>query len=126
MKDDPAEEGVQKKFDDKKNDQPWTDGERSFIVNHVLTHVLANAGYGNIFSEVSELLIKEGYPARGRQAYQDQWRRKISKDLLSIYGSQDPATPRTPTKASGSGKAGGSPSKRKRKEEKDIKKDEQP
>lgn len=68
MNNKPTEGVVPKKADEKKIDQPWTDRERSFIVTHVLTHVLANAGYANIFGELSEILVKEGYPARGTKA----------------------------------------------------------
>lgn len=68
MKNEPTAEVMPKKADEKKVDQPWTDHERSFIVTHVLTHVLANAGYANIFGELSEILVKEGYPARGTKA----------------------------------------------------------
>lgn len=52
----------------KKADEPWTDKERSLIVNHVLTHVLANAGFGNIFGELAEILVKEGCPGRNPSA----------------------------------------------------------
>ncbi|SJX63597.1 uncharacterized protein SRS1_17281 [Sporisorium reilianum f. sp. reilianum] len=107
-----------KKADDKKAEQPWSDKERSLIVNHVLTHVLATVGYGNVFSELPDVLAKEGCPNRPTRAYQDQWRRKICKDLLSTYGGKGATSPASPGKAAaGPSKAAGSPSKRMRKDE---------
>lgn len=47
---------------------PWTDKERNIIVNHVMTHVLATVGYGNIFGELPDILAKEGCPIRNTQA----------------------------------------------------------
>lgn len=129
---------------EKKTDEPWTDKERNVIVNHVLNHVLKTVGYGTVFSELSEVLVKAGFAARGRQAvstvhvddrkllpsacyvltfihcdflqYQDQWRRKICKDLMAIYGGVPQTSPATPTKATATSrvKPEGSPSKRKR------------
>lgn len=57
-------------------------------------------------------------PAR---QYRDQWNRKIAKDLLAIYGNKDPAAPKTPTKASSAAKAPASSTKRKRKDETEMK-----
>ncbi|GAC99211.1 hypothetical protein PHSY_006811 [Pseudozyma hubeiensis SY62] len=106
----------EKKSIEKKTDEPWTDKERNVILNHVLNHVLKTVGYGTVFSELSGLLVKEGFPARGSKAYQDQWRRKICKDVMAIYGGVPPTSPATPTKAVATSrvKPEGSPSKRKR------------
>ncbi|TKY85340.1 hypothetical protein EX895_005502 [Sporisorium graminicola] len=114
MSKDAKDQASPTKIEDKKAEQPWSDKERSIIVNHVLTHVLTTLGYGSAFSELPEILAKEGCPARPSRAYQDQWRRKICKNLLSIYGGKSPATPASPSKAAGPSKTAGSPPKRKR------------
>ncbi|KAJ1018821.1 hypothetical protein NDA16_004626 [Ustilago loliicola] len=109
-----AKKGEMENDKQKKVEQPWTDKERSIIVHHVLTHVLANAGYGNVFSELAEILAKEGCPVRNTKAYHDQWRRKVSKDLLTIYGGSTPCSPTSSEKTPSPSKSAGSPSKRKR------------
>lgn len=67
----------------------------------------------DLTADIQELTNTNGLPARVRHQLQDQWRRKICKELLSIYGpaTQDGSdtSPRSPSKA-----GGGSPSKRKR------------
>lgn len=68
MSKDALDSTTPKKTDDNKVEQPWSDKERSLIVNHVLTHVLASVGYGNIFSELPDMLAKEGFPPRTKQA----------------------------------------------------------
>ncbi|SPO26832.1 uncharacterized protein UTRI_04145_B [Ustilago trichophora] len=84
-----------------KVDEPWTDNERFLIVQHVLKH----ADYSKLFDAIAADLVENGCPVRKKSAYQAQWRRKISKDILGLYEDKPSVTPV------------GSPSKRKRKEE---------
>lgn len=51
-----------------KVEQPWTDRERSIIVQHILTHVLANAGYGSIFRGLGGILARDGFLIRNTKA----------------------------------------------------------
>ncbi|CCF52068.1 hypothetical protein NDA11_001854 [Ustilago hordei] len=66
---------------------------------HILTHVLANAGYGSISRELGGILAREGFFIRNTKAY--------SNDAPSSLRS--PAKTPSPSKASAE-----SPSKRKR------------
>lgn len=84
MSKDAKDQASPTKIEDKKAEQPWSDKERSIIVNHVLTHVLTTLGYGSAFSELPEILAKEGCPARPSRAVSRILRHSAEETIAGI------------------------------------------